>query len=65
MDLNTAYLLCAAGPGFVLGCFVGNVRSGNSAKVTFNTETGGYKWEVQGSSIANLMTELASLAKKK
>lgn len=64
MDLNTAYLLCAVGIGFVLGCFVGNIRSGSSAKVTFSTETGHYKWEVQGSSVANLMRELSSIGKK-
>ena len=65
MDLTIAYLLCAGGAGFVLGCFVGNLRTGNSAKVTFNTETGGYKWEIQGSGIADLMRELATLTKKK
>lgn len=63
MDLNIAYLLCAGGVGFVLGCFVGNLRCGNSAKVTFLSEAG-YSWEVQGSSIADLMRQLADLNKK-
>lgn len=62
MDTSFAYLLCAAGVGFVLGCFVGNIRTGNSEKVTFHTE--GASWEVQGSSIADLMRQLASLKKK-
>ena len=62
MDLNTAYLLCAAGVGFLIGCFVGSVRSGHSAKVTYHT--GDYKWEVQGSSVSALIRELASFTKK-
>lgn len=40
MDLTNAYLLIAAGVGFVLGCLFAGFRAGHGAEVTFYSEGG-------------------------
>lgn len=40
MDLTHAYLLIAAGVGFVLGCLFAGFRAAQGAEVTFHSEGG-------------------------